>query len=201
MATPHGRTHSLASSTGSLSDDLAFASTPSYGDTSYSYGAPGVGIGDTSLSDIGDSPYLHGGRAGGSESRRSSVGLVGAAGGGGGERRSRARAFSFLSTRDPYGPREGDVGGPSPASGETPFVGGGYEYALDAEDDTLSDGEEGEAHEMRSTAAQASPNLAGGRAYRQRFQPLLGYELAWMGVSAAAVLGLTVGAVVLTWVG
>ncbi|GAA6037592.1 hypothetical protein JCM8097_006130 [Rhodosporidiobolus ruineniae] len=213
MATHH-RTHSLPSSTGSLSDDLALFSSstpaPLYGHAAadgYTYDAQG----DTSVdaSEAGDSPYLGGSGAGGATS---GTGGASTAGGESGSRRSRARAFSFLSTHhgqagQSYGARGLD--GPSPATGETPFVGGAYDYALDAEE-TLTDEEDeddlvataggrdgGEAMEMRS------PGLGGGggRAYRARFQPLVGVELAVMGVSAAAVLGLTVGAVVLAFVG
>jgi hypothetical protein len=212
----HQRSHSIASSTGSLSDDLnlAFTSsnTPSTADpfSSYSYGAAG-GAGDTSLSELGlgESPYL------GGHSRRSSVALgVTSPGLGGGEtapsttggegsRRSRARAFSFLSTHQSnYGPREGDTA-PFPSTGETPFAGGAYDFALDAGDDSLSSDGEGEGVEMQQAgvAGSASPRTREGRAYRTRFQPLLGVELAWMGVSAAAVTALTVGAVVLAFAG
>ncbi|GAA5987594.1 hypothetical protein JCM11641_005376 [Rhodosporidiobolus odoratus] len=202
----HNRTHSTASSTGSLSDDLALFSSssrpPTLADpfnTTYAYG---TGTGDASLSDIGDSPFIGDGSDGGATSRRSSIGVVRArdgtngaadtaAGGGGG--RSRARAFSFLSVHQPYGMKEGE--GSSPATGETPFMGGGYDFALEAGDDSPSEGG-GPPIEMRSVGA--APAGRGGRGYRHRFQPLVGQELAWMGVSAACVLGLTVGAVVLT---
>ncbi|GAA5887076.1 hypothetical protein JCM6882_009439 [Rhodosporidiobolus microsporus] len=213
--TTHHRTHSLTSSTGSLTDDLALPTSSSrhdpFGDDGgYAYGAQGAGDTSMSASDFGDSPYL-----GRGHSRRSSagVGAGGAVGGGGGASsiggpagggRSRARAFSFLSAHHPYGAREGDLDGVSPSTGETPFVGGGYDYALDAEEedevDALSSGDEAGGMEMRPMG-EASPRAGGGRAYRSRFQPLDGVEYVMMGVSAMAVVGLTVGAVVLTWVG
>ncbi|GAA6009885.1 hypothetical protein JCM10207_002145 [Rhodosporidiobolus poonsookiae] len=207
----HLRNHSTASSTGSLTDDLAlFSSLPTSSSpadfSSYAYGAPGAG--DASLSDI-DSPYpgISGSRQ---HSRRPSVvaslndvGLESPhpnshAGG-----RSRARAFSFLSVHHDahgYGAKHGD--GLSPATGETPvFGGGGYDDALDA-DDTFSEDDDDEGVEMQPKSGGAGGGgMGAGRTYRARFQPLEGHELALMGVSAAAVLGLTVGAVVLTWVG
>ncbi|GAA5858233.1 hypothetical protein JCM8547_005702 [Rhodosporidiobolus lusitaniae] len=210
----HYRTHSTASSTGSLSDDLALYSSssnnhrnPLHDDpySSYSYAGGGGGAGDASMSELGDSPYVGGG-AGEDDDKptgrggKSAPSTAGGAGGG----RSRARAFSFLSAHHPYGPREGSMAGESPATGETPFVGGAYDFALDASEDALSvSSDDDGAVEMQQRGEAATSRMAGGggRTYRTRFQPLVGVELAWMGVSAGAVLALTVWAVVLTWVG
>ncbi|TNY21456.1 hypothetical protein DMC30DRAFT_201280 [Rhodotorula diobovata] len=78
--------------------------------------------------------------------------------------------------------------------------GGGGESSEDEDDD---DDEGRGALEMREVrgrdGAAAGKARTGG--YRTRFEPLEGYELAWMGVSAASVLGLTVAAVVLAFVG
>ncbi|GAA5833440.1 hypothetical protein JCM11251_003496 [Rhodosporidiobolus azoricus] len=209
--TTHHRTHSLTSSTGSLTDDLvALPTHTSHSDPfydGYAYGAQGAGDTSMTASEIGDSPYI-----GGAESRRSSVVALTAMSpslGTGGDKpgRSRARAFSFLSVHQPYGAREGDSNGISPSTGETPFVGGAYDRAfehgdLDDEIDALSDVSSagGDDVEMRPTGETAAMRW-GGKAYRSRFQPLEGAEYALMGVSAVCVVGLTVGAVVLTWVG
>ncbi|BGP44154.1 hypothetical protein JCM10449v2_008218 [Rhodotorula kratochvilovae] len=214
----HLRSHSTASSTGSLTDDLLYsgsASAPLGGGGDYAYGASGAGDASFAYSDGGGSPLPDL-----PSSRRSSVShhpaaaphdtpKLGAAGAG----RSRARAFSFLSVRGGagaggYGERGDAAGGLSPHSGETPFVGGAYDFALDGEgdevdalgDDALQSDYEDEGTEMREVgAATAGGAKTGG--YRNRFQPLVGHELAWMGVSAAAVTGLTVAAVVLACVG
>lgn len=213
MSSPY-RTHSVASSTGSLSDDLAFHNPTSFASNtgSYSYGPAASSVGDTSLSDI-YSPDL-----GGGNSRRNSVALGGGGpttgrgsgrtaslatssiAGGGGDRRSRARAFSFLSAHH----SSYDTSDRSP-SGETPFAGGAYDFALDAEDALASDDDEdvgqGGAVEMQPTGVNSREGGGGPRAYRMRFQPLVAVELTWMAVSGAAVTALTLGAVVLAFAG
>jgi len=124
--------------------------------------------------------------------------------------RSRARAFSFLGVQDAYGERH-DAAGTTPHTGATPFVGSAYDSAFELGDDEgEGEGHEGEGSsddglEMREVGGAGGASAAAAKArtsgYRTRFQPLVSYELAWMAVSAASVLGLTVAAVVLAFVG
>ncbi|GJN94574.1 hypothetical protein Rhopal_007657-T1 [Rhodotorula paludigena] len=222
---PYNRRHSIASSTGSLSDDLFHLSGPQTSGYAYS---PAAGDTSFALSDT-DSPYLGSGAPARSSttlppapplvataaSTPAGTPFVGESATGGVNKlggRSRARAFSFLSVHPAqYGERH-DADGPSPATGETPFVGGAYDFALDGDevdaldyddDEDDSDERRGRGVEMREMGASAAggTGAAAGKAYRMRFQPLEGYELAWMAVSASAVLGLTVTAVVLSVVG
>ncbi|GAA6052548.1 hypothetical protein JCM3770_003237 [Rhodotorula araucariae] len=180
----HLRSHSTASSTGSLTDDLLFASYTPYSPASaspYPDLAPDAPSSRrSSASSAPPPPPL-------SPTPTATPSV--AAG------RSRARAFTFLGV--PYADRLDS--GPSPHTGETPFIGGAYEYALDGDDD-----EDHLATEMREVGGGGGP-AGGGRgrptAFRTSFQPLVGYELAWMGLSAAAVTGLTVAAVVLACIG
>ncbi|GAA5847570.1 hypothetical protein JCM9279_005299 [Rhodotorula babjevae] len=128
--------------------------------------------------------------------------------------RSRARAFSFLGAHEAYGDRH-DAAGTTPHTGATPFVGSAYDSAFELGDDEGDeDGAEGrggggdassddglEMREVGGAGAAAAAAKARTSGYRTRFQPLVSYELAWMAVSAASVLGLTVAAVVLAFVG
>ncbi|GAA5909037.1 hypothetical protein JCM8208_007409 [Rhodotorula glutinis] len=128
--------------------------------------------------------------------------------------RSRARAFSFLGAHDAYGDRH-DAAGTTPHTGATPFVGSAYDSAFELGDDEADgdgldegDGASDDGLEMRevgraggTAAAAAAAAKARTSGYRTRFQPLVSYELAWMAASAASVLGLTVAAVVLAFVG
>ncbi|KPV72735.1 uncharacterized protein RHOBADRAFT_55431 [Rhodotorula graminis WP1] len=126
--------------------------------------------------------------------------------------RSRARAFSFLGAHDAYGDRH-DAAGATPHTGATPFVGSAYDSAFELGDDEgdadsrEGDGDGGDSDddglEMREVGGAGAAAAAKARTsgYRTRFQPLVSYELAWMAVSAASVLGLTVAAVVLAFVG
>ncbi|GAA5873161.1 hypothetical protein JCM1840_005587 [Sporobolomyces johnsonii] len=206
----------LSTTSLALSDDLAVYSTsPSHpapdAYSSYAYG-PGGGA-DTSFDHHAldasfrtPSPSL-----GGGHSRRSSSGAGGGGTGRGGDgRRSRARAFSVLSA--PH--RQalfGGGGNEEEGLGEGAFEGGAYDRAFDAlemgEDEDEEEEEEGiEMRERRTGEDSALPlprggGVSGGKAARTRFQPLEREEVLWMGVSAAAVLGLTAGAVVLAFVG
>ncbi|BGP74501.1 hypothetical protein NBRC10513v2_007933 [Rhodotorula toruloides] len=206
----HGlRHHSIASSTGSLTDDLALASSLASHDGGYAYGAHPDQSMRSSFSDIDPgSPYVGLSRSitpavvhvPPSPTPSSSTTLPGALGGTG---RTRARAFSFLSVAGQ--PAATSHSAPSPATGDTPFVGGAYDFALAADELDPSDDDEDDdeaGHEMRALGGGSSgPKMAAASLYRMRFQPLEAHELAWMAVSAAAVTGLTVAAAVLAFVG
>ncbi|BGP58693.1 hypothetical protein JCM8202_005728 [Rhodotorula sphaerocarpa] len=126
----------------------------------------------------------------------------------------------------PLGTPADEVGGLSPAlsvASHVPFVGGAYESAFDDDEDDeeteeaaglTSDDEESDP--SRSQRRRGSDSLALNRLdshtsssgvaprrtlYRVRFQPLDALELAWMGASALAVLALTVGALVVAFLG
>ncbi|GAA5890098.1 hypothetical protein JCM5296_004769 [Sporobolomyces johnsonii] len=201
----------LSTTSLALSDDLAVYSTsPSHpapdAYSSYAYG-PGA---DTSFDHHAlDASFRTPSPSLGGHSRRSSSGAGGGGTGRGGDgRRSRARAFSVLSA--PH--RQalfGGGGNEEEGLGEGAFEGGAYDRAFDAlemgEDDDDDDDEGGiEMRERRTGENSALPGgggASGGKAARTRFQPLEREEVLWMGVSAAAVLGLTAGAVVLAFVG
>ncbi|BGO96349.1 hypothetical protein NBRC10512v2_008074 [Rhodotorula toruloides] len=201
----HGlRRHSIASSTGSLTDDLALASSLASHDGGYAYdqsmrssfsdidpGSPYVGLSRSitpSVVHVPPSPAPSTGKT-----------LPGALGGTG---RTRARAFSFLSVAGQ--PAATSLSAPSPATGDTPFVGGAYDFALAADELDPSEDEDDDevGHEMRALGGGSSgAKMSAASSYRMRFQPLEAHELAWMAVSAAAVTGLTVAAAVLAFVG
>ncbi|GAA5968488.1 hypothetical protein JCM21900_001122 [Sporobolomyces salmonicolor] len=192
----------LSTASLALSDDLAVYSTsPSLGlshhgpdaYSSYAYGPAA----DTSFDHHAlDSSFHTPSPSLGGHSRRSSV--AGATEGEG--KRSRARAFSLLGARQgPYGgTQEGAQG-----EGTGAFEGETYERAFDAlEADDDSDDEGVEMREWTAGDRLAlGGGATGGKAARTRFEPFEREELLWMGVSAAAVLGLTAGAVVLAFVG
>jgi hypothetical protein len=83
-------------------------------------------------------------------------------------------------------------------SGETPFGGAAYDFALRPDEE---DQEEEEADGIEMEARGAAAGAGGRRAYRQTFQPLVAQELWWMGASAGTVLVLTAAACVLMTVG
>ncbi|GAA5992663.1 hypothetical protein JCM10908_002714 [Rhodotorula pacifica] len=136
--------------------------------------------------------------------------------------RSRARAFSFLSVHPAMSAPALRTPGLSPAlsfASDTPFVGGSYDSALDDAEDEDADSvldldandDVGGQHRNaggrtdRSSFAMTGLGHATGSegrtSYRTRFQPLDSLELAWMTVSAVAVLALTVGSLVVAFVG
>lgn len=174
----------------------------------FSY-APGPLIGDRSYSDIEGpgSDYSHSRRGSLADSIYPPPSTTGGGGGapgtpgGGRSNRSRARAFSFLSTHNNN--NDGQVvGSTTPA---VPFSGEDYDYALRPEEEEEEEETDEDGQSSRRRASTASQVGGGGtvvgggarRAYRQTFQPLVGYELWWMGASAGVVTLLTSAAVVL----
>ncbi|KAI5479395.1 hypothetical protein MNV49_003729 [Pseudohyphozyma bogoriensis] len=97
-------------------------------------------------------------------------------------RRSRARASSL------FGP-------PTPLNNDTPFVGTGYDDALNDDDVELEAMETDGEMAMEALGRRKAEERSG---YRSSFQKLDGKELAWMAASAVAVGGLTIAAVVVT---
>ncbi|BGP28263.1 hypothetical protein JCM10295v2_007250 [Rhodotorula toruloides] len=206
----HGlRRYSIASSTGSLTDDLALASSLASHDGGYAYGAHPDHSMRSSFSDVDPgSPYVGLSRSitpalvhvPPSPTPSTGTTLPGALGGTG---RTRARAFSFLSVAGQ--PAAPSISAPSPATGDTPFVGGAYDFALAADELDPSDDEDDDeaGHEMRALGAGGAvgSKMSAASSYRMRFQPLEAHELAWMAASAAAITGLTVAAAVLAFVG
>lgn len=124
-----------------------------------------------------------------------------------GNRRSRARAFSFLLDASPA-----RLSSPSTFAVDTgsyppfrlsstnrednPFSTRAYDDAL-AMDTFESDDDDASDEEERLASAERRRSYA----LRDTFQPLLTIELLWMAGSAAAVLGLTVGAVLIAALG
>ncbi|GAA5877618.1 hypothetical protein JCM3774_005359 [Rhodotorula dairenensis] len=131
--------------------------------------------------------------------------------------RSRARAFSFLSVHAPAA-ASANPGIPSPAhafSADAPFAGGTYESAFDddAEDNDADFDSDADEHMLASSGSYGGQSIAMNRlghgvsspgdkaVYRVRFQPLDSLELAWMALSAFLVVGLTVGSLIVAFVG
>lgn len=206
----HGlRRHSIASSTGSLTDDLALASSLASHDGGYAYGAHPDQSMRSSFSDIeAASPYVGLSRTEqpAVPTRTPPTGATSFPGshGSGTTGRTRARAFSFLSVAGQ--PTAGSPSALSPATGDTPFVGGAYDFALAADEfnpsDEAEDDEVEASQEMRALGGGSSgAKVPAASSYRMRFQPLETHELAWMAASAAVVTGLTVTAAVLAFVG
>jgi hypothetical protein len=222
---------SIASSVGSLSDDLVFATPRKTTDTGYAYDAALNYDLSTSQSDNETSDPAPNDIAAVNIPTRPPPDLTSRTGSHHGtaasdsveqERarpanRSRARAFSFLSVH-PTAPPPNLATSPSLSyASEAPFAGGAYDFALDdTEDDILgSDTEAGAENAVtgdsgrRSSRRNSIPmhRLGSGlatldkAAYRVQFEPLDTLELAWMAASAFVVLALTVGSLVIAFVG
>lgn len=222
---------SLASSVGSLSDDLVFSAHRRTTDTGYAYDAALNYDMSTSQSDNETSDRVPADRAAVNVRNHPLPDVTSHAGShhdtadthsvdqerARPPNRSRARAFSFLSAHPTAPPPNL---GTSPAlsyASEAPFAGGAYDFALDdMEDDILgSDTDAGAENDVtgdsgrRSSRQNSIPmhRLGSGlatldkAAYRVRFQPLDALELAWMAASAFVVLALTVGSLVIAFVG
>lgn len=231
QASTDPRRLSIASSAGSLSDDLVFATPRRTPDTGYAYNAALNYDMSTSQSDNEASdraPDDHAAvnvlnrpppdvtsRAGSHHSAAGSDSVE--QGRARPANRSRARAFSFLSVQ-PTAPPPNLATSPSLSyAPEAPFAGGAYDFALDGtEDDILgSDTDAGAENDAAGDSARRSSRrnsipmhrLGSGlatldkAAYRVRFQPLDALELAWMAASAFVVLALTVGSIVIAFVG
>lgn len=201
----------MSHSRSSSISDLHTYSQPS---ASYSYGPPSSDTASEPPSrraSLAYDPYAppalpgSGSGSGGGEGGAGSVASAGTstAAAAGGSRRSRARAFSFLldsSSTPVHGRRASLSSTLGDHHSDLPFGGDAYDFALRAEEE--------EEEDLEPELGAAAGGGGGGgaeaqqrRAYRQTFQPIVQEELWWMGVSAAAVLGLTVGAVVLSVVG